>query len=182
MLVQGGRESGSTFRSRHSRIHRPANTFTHSHSLQQLRARKGGARGGKAGFATLSAFPLVPAHAKMVPLKGKNAYASSILPGKEKAYASSILPGKEKAYASSIPSRKKMPAASRRPRREASGFGFIMKLRNRCHRGIRLRRWLIKFSGNIPIENCHAGFYIRHQPDQCQIKRKHRKNNPRYKT
>lgn len=25
----------------------------------------------KAGFATLSAFPLVPAHAKMVPLKGK---------------------------------------------------------------------------------------------------------------
>ena len=56
----------------------------------------------KAGFATLSAFPLVPAHAKMVPLKGKNAYASSILPGKEKAYASSILPGKEKVYASSI--------------------------------------------------------------------------------
>ena len=102
LLVQGGRESGSTFRSRHSRIHRPANTFTHSHSLQQLRARKGGARGGKAGFATLSAFPLVPAHAKMVPLKGKNAYASSILPGKEKAYASSILPGKEKVYASSI--------------------------------------------------------------------------------
>ena len=154
----------------------------------------------------MSAFPLVPAHAKMVPLKGKNAYASSILPGKEKAYASSILPGKEKAYASSIlpgkekayassilpgkekvyassiPSGKKMPAASRRPRREASGFGFIMKLRNRCHRGIRLRRWLIKFSGNIPIENCHAGFYIRHQPDQCQIKRKHGKNNPRYKT
>jgi len=38
----------------------------------------------------------------MVPLKGKNAYASSILPGKEKAYASSILPGKEKVYASSI--------------------------------------------------------------------------------
>ena len=142
----------------------------------------------------MSAFPLVPAHAKMVPQKGKNAYASSILPGKEKAYASSILPGKEKAYASSIlpgkekvyassiPSGKKMPAASRRPRREASGFGFIMKLRNRCHRGIRLRRWLIKFSGNIPIENCHAGFYIRHQPDQCQIKRKHGKNNPRYKT
>ena len=57
---------------------------------------------GKAGFATLSAFPLVPAHAKMVPLKGKNAYASSILSGKEKAYASSILPGKEKVYASSI--------------------------------------------------------------------------------
>jgi hypothetical protein len=32
--------------------------FNFSHSLQQLRARKGGARGGKAGFATLSAFPL----------------------------------------------------------------------------------------------------------------------------
>ena len=41
------------------------------HSAEQRRARKGGARGGKAGFATLSAFPLVPAHAKMVPLKGK---------------------------------------------------------------------------------------------------------------
>ena len=62
---------GSTFHSQRSRIHRPSNIFTYSHSLQQLRARKGGARGGKAGFATLSAFPLVPAHAKMVPLKGK---------------------------------------------------------------------------------------------------------------
>ena len=82
---------------------------------------KGGARGGKAGFATLSAFPLVPAHAKMVPLKGKNAYASSILSGKEKAYASSILPGKEKAYASSIlPGKEKVYASSILPGKEKS--------------------------------------------------------------
>ena len=37
----------------------------------------------KAGFATLSAFPLVPAHAKMVPLKGK-VPASHASPGKGK--------------------------------------------------------------------------------------------------
>ena len=86
LLVQGGRESGSTFRSRHRRIHRPANTFTHSHNLQQLRARKGGARGGKAGFATLSAFPLVncPMPKWSTP-EGKNAYASSPPSGKENA-------------------------------------------------------------------------------------------------
>ena len=67
----------------------------------------------------MSAFPLVPAHAKMVPLKGKNAYASSILPGKEKAYASSILPGKEKAYASSIlPGKEKAYASSILPGKE----------------------------------------------------------------
>ena len=82
---------------------------------------KGKLEGGKAGFATLSAFPLVPAHAKMVPLKGKNAYASSILSGKEKAYASSILPGKEKAYASSIlPGKEKVYASSILPGKEKS--------------------------------------------------------------
>ena len=69
----------------------------------------------------MSAFPLVPAHAKMVPLKGKNTYASSILPGKEKAYASSILPGKEKAYASSIlPGKEKVYASSILPGKEKS--------------------------------------------------------------
>ena len=63
----------------------------------------------------------VPAHAKMVPLKGKNAYASSILSGKEKAYASSILPGKEKAYASSIlPGKEKVYASSILPGKEKS--------------------------------------------------------------
>ena len=45
--------------------------ITHHNVRSKKRARKGGARGGKTGFATLSAFPLVPAHAKMVPLKGK---------------------------------------------------------------------------------------------------------------
>ena len=45
--------------------------ITYHNVRSKKRARKGGARGGKTGFATLSAFPLVPAHAKMVPLKGK---------------------------------------------------------------------------------------------------------------
>ena len=41
------------------------------HSAEQRRARKGGARGGKAGFVTLSAFPpRKPAHAKVSPRKG----------------------------------------------------------------------------------------------------------------
>ena len=67
---------------------------------------KGGARGGKAGFATLSAFPLVPAHAKMVPLKGKvPAFQASSRkghhlrfkhpPGKGITCVSSILPERE---------------------------------------------------------------------------------------
>ena len=55
---------------------------------------KGGARGGKAGFATLSAFPLVPAHAKMVPLKGK-VPASHASPGKGITCVSCILPERE---------------------------------------------------------------------------------------
>ena len=42
------------------------------HSAEQRRARKGGARGGKAGFVTPSAFPpRKPAHCSSVPLKGK---------------------------------------------------------------------------------------------------------------
>ena len=47
---------------------------------------KGGARGGKAGFATLSAFPLVncPMPKWSTP-EGKNAYASSTPSGKENA-------------------------------------------------------------------------------------------------
>ena len=43
------------------------------HSAEQRRARKGGARGGKAGFVTPSAFPpRKPAHAKVSPRKGKS--------------------------------------------------------------------------------------------------------------
>ena len=42
------------------------------HSVEQRRARKGGARGGKAGFVTPSAFPpRKPAHAKVSPLERK---------------------------------------------------------------------------------------------------------------
>lgn len=37
-------------------IHRPVSIYTHSQNLEQRRAQKGGARGGKAGFATPSAF------------------------------------------------------------------------------------------------------------------------------
>lgn len=136
---------------------------------------KGGARGGKAGFATLSAFPLVPAHAKMVPLKGK-VPASQASPGKGITCVSSI-PPERASPAFHASSRKGKTSSGRR-----SGFGFIVELRDRSYRGIRIHRRFIKLSGNIPIENCHAGFYIRHQPDQCQIKRKHGKNNPRYKT
>ena len=42
------------------------------HSVEQRRARKGGARGGKAGFVTPSAFPPRKlAHAKVSPLERK---------------------------------------------------------------------------------------------------------------
>ena len=180
-------KSAQTFHSQRSRIHRPSNIFTYSHSLQQLRARKGGARGGKAGFATLSAFPLVPAHAKMVPLKGK-VPASHASPGKGITCVSSIPPGKGITCVSSIPPERASPAfhaSSRKGKTSSgrrSGFGFIVELRDRSYRGIRIHRRFIKLSGNIPIENCHTGFYIRHQPDQCQIQCKYGKNDPRNKT
>ena len=44
-------------------IHRPASIYTHSQNLEQRRAQKGGARGGKTGFATPSAFsPRLTSH------------------------------------------------------------------------------------------------------------------------
>lgn len=136
---------------------------------------KGGARGGKAGFATLSAFPLVPAHAKMVPLKGK-VPASQASPGKGITCVSSI-PPERASPAFHASSRKGKTSSGRR-----SGFGFIVELRDRSYRRIRILWRFIKLSGNIPIENCHTGFYIRHQPDQCQIQCKYGKNDPRNKT
>ena len=46
------------------------------HSAEQRRARKGGARGGKAGFVTPSAFPPRKlAHVKVSPRKGKSSTA-----------------------------------------------------------------------------------------------------------
>lgn len=46
--------------------------ITHHNVRSKKRARKGGARGGKAGFVTPSAFPpRKPAHRSSVPLKGK---------------------------------------------------------------------------------------------------------------
>lgn len=39
----------------------------------------------------------------------------------------------------------------------------------------------IELPGYIPIENRHAGLYIRYQPDKRKIKCKHGKNNPRHK-
>ena len=136
---------------------------------------KGGARGGKAGFATLSAFPLVPAHAKMVPLKGK-VPASQASPGKGITCVSSI-PPERASPAFHASSRKGKTSSGRR-----SGFGFIVELRDRSYRRISIHRRFIKLSGNIPIENRHTGFYIRHQPDQCQIQCKYGKNDPRNKT
>ena len=54
------------------------------HSAEQRRARKGGARGGKAGFVTPSAFPpRKPAHAKVSLRKGKSSTAQSVPPWKE---------------------------------------------------------------------------------------------------
>ena len=38
------------------------------HSAEQRRARKGGARGGKTGFATLSAFPLANFRRETIPV------------------------------------------------------------------------------------------------------------------
>ena len=109
-------------------------------------------------------------------------------PERESTYVSSISPGKGITCVSSIPPERASPAfhaSSRKGKTSSgrrSGFGFIVELRDRSYRGIRILWRFIKLSGNIPIENCHTGFYIRHQPDQCQIKRKHGKNNPRYKT
>ena len=148
---------------------------------------KGGARGGKAGFATLSAFPLVPAHAKMVPLKGKVPafHASSRKghhlrlkhPPRKGHHLRFKHPPERASPAFQASSRKGKTSSGRR-----SGFGFIMELRDRSYRRIRILWRFIKLSGNIPIENCHTGFYIRHQPDQCQIQCKYGKNDPRNKT
>ena len=53
------------------------------HSAEQRRARKGGARGGKAGFVTPSAFPpRKPAHAKVSPRKGNPTAKESPRKGK----------------------------------------------------------------------------------------------------
>lgn len=129
----------------------------------------------KTGFATLSAFPLVPAHAKMVPLKGK-VPASQASPRKGH-HLRLKHPPERASPAFHASSRKGKTSSGRR-----SGFGFIMELRDRSHRRIMIHRRFIKLSGNIPIENCHTGFYIRHQPDQCQIQCKYGKNDPRNKT
>ena len=69
--------------------------ITHHNVRSKKRARKGGARGGKTGFATLSAFPLVPAHAKMVPRKGKVPASQASPPGKGITCVSCILPERE---------------------------------------------------------------------------------------
>ena len=63
------------------------------HSAEQRRARKGGARGGKAGFVTPSAFPpRKPAHAKVSPRKGKSLTAQSVPPERERASLPKCLP------------------------------------------------------------------------------------------
>ena len=97
-------------------------------------------------------------------------------------------PGKGITCVSSIPPERASPAfhaSSRKGKTSSgrrSGFCFIVELRDRSYRRIRILWRFIKLSGNIPIENCHTGFYIRHQPDQCQIQCKYGKNDPRNKT
>lgn len=55
--------------------------ITHHNVRSKKRARKGGARGGKAGFVTPSAFPpRKPAHAKVSLRKGKSSTAQSVPP------------------------------------------------------------------------------------------------------
>ena len=71
------------------------------HSAEQRRARKGGARGGKAGFVTPSAFPPRKlAHAKVSPQKGKPHCQS--VPQKGKPHCQSVPPGKETPSARSV--------------------------------------------------------------------------------
>ena len=82
---------------------------TAHHSAEQRRARKGGARGGKAGFVTPSAFPpRKPAHAKVSPRKGK-AHAK-VSPRKGKAHAK-VSPRKGKAHAKVSPLEREKPSA-----------------------------------------------------------------------
>ena len=72
------------------------------HSAEQRRARKGGARGGKAGFVTPSAFPPRKlAHCQSVPQKGKPHCQSVPQKGKE-PHCQSVPPGKETPSARSV--------------------------------------------------------------------------------
>ena len=74
------------------------------HSAEQRRARKGGARGGKAGFVTPSAFPpRKPAHAKVSSRKG-NLPTPKCPPERETCPRQSVPPGKEKPSAQERPS------------------------------------------------------------------------------
>ena len=71
------------------------------HSAEQRRARKGGARGGKAGFVTPSAFPpRKPAHAKVSPRKGNP--TPKCPPERETCPRQSVPPGKETPSARSV--------------------------------------------------------------------------------
>ena len=64
--------SAQSLHNQHRRIQNSFQYIVTYHNAEQRRARKGGARGGKAGFVTPSAFPpRKPAHCSSVPLKGK---------------------------------------------------------------------------------------------------------------
>ena len=126
----------------HPHPQKSAQTF-----IQQRRARKGRAQGGKVGFATPNAFP------------PRNLAHATVSPGKESAIHASRI--------QALPSRD-----------IHLRLGFILKLRYRCYRRY---RGFIEVPGYIPIENRHAGLYIRYQPDKRKIKCKHGKNNPRHK-
>ena len=63
--------SAQSLHNQHRRIQNYFQYIVTYHNAEQRRARKGGARGGKAGFVTPSAFPpRKPAHCQSVSLKG----------------------------------------------------------------------------------------------------------------
>ena len=109
------------------------------HSAEQRRARKGGARGGKAGFVTPSAFPpRKPAHAKVSPRKGK-AHAKvspqerksprQSVPQEGKSPRQSVPPGKEKPTPKCPPWKGKSPppgASVRRPTLYNIWYNFLI--------------------------------------------------------
>ena len=80
------------------------------HSAEQRRARKGGARGGKAGFVTPSAFPpRKPAHAKVSPRKGNPTAKES--PPKGKPHCQRVPPKGKEPHCQSVPPGKETPSA-----------------------------------------------------------------------
>ena len=78
----------------------------------------------KAGFATLSAFPLVPAPCQNGPPERESTCISSILPERENTCVSNILPERESTYVSSIPPGKGKHLRFKHPSRKGKTPAF----------------------------------------------------------